>query len=51
MGVIDQGYVDATRDFSAIIGRKVPVGADEILEVVAALKVISQCLFESLREK
>ena len=51
MGVIDQGYVDATQDFSAIIGRKVPIGANEIREVISALKLISQYLFESLRDK
>lgn len=51
MGVIDQEYVDATKDISAIIGRKVPIGAGEILEVVSTLKLIGQYLFESLKDK
>ena len=45
MGVIDQGYVDATQDSSASIGRKVPIGASEILEVVSLLRLTSQYLF------
>lgn len=51
MGVVDQEYVDATNDRSAIIGRKIQITKQEISALLASLKSIGQLLSDSLTMK
>jgi hypothetical protein len=48
MGVIDQAYVDATRDPQAIAGRKVAVEKDEVLKLIDLIKKIGVHLTNTL---
>lgn len=48
MGVVDQAYLDATSDPSAVIGRKVQITPAEISDLLIALKAIGKDLFDSL---
>lgn len=48
MGVIDEEYIKKSKDPSAIVGRKIVITQDEVLELTKLLKSIGSNLFEKL---
>lgn len=48
MGVVDQGYIDATNDKTAIVGRKIAITADEVRGLVGILRQLGSALRASL---
>lgn len=51
MGVVDQEYIDATQDTSAVIGRKIQIQSVEVRILVKVLNIIGQRLFDLLDKK
>ncbi|MBI4529541.1 MAG: hypothetical protein HY695_37565 [Deltaproteobacteria bacterium] len=51
MGVIDQDYIDATRDTSAVVGRKIQIQPAEVRRLLTALRTIGEQSFDSLTRK
>ncbi len=49
MGVIDQQYVDITHDHTAVVGRKIGVGADEVKKVIGLVLKIGTGFVEHFR--
>jgi len=49
MGVIDDEYLKKTNDPRAIVGRKISITADEIIELVGLLNKLGTDLFDSLK--
>jgi hypothetical protein len=49
MGVVDQKYIDATNDASAVVGRKVSISADEVETVCDVLARLGAHLFDGLK--
>ena len=50
MGVIDEEYIRKTNDRDAILGRKISLDKDEIIELIRILKLISVFLVKKLNE-
>lgn len=48
MGVIDESYVKATTDPQAVVGRKVPIAAEEVTTLIAILKRLGAHLIARL---
>ena len=48
MGVIDDDYIKKSKDSKAILGRKIVITQDEVIELVQLLKKIGSNLFEKL---
>lgn len=48
MGVVDEDYLSATGDSPSLLGRKVPIAASEVRELVAQLQSIGAELFRLL---
>jgi len=48
MRVVDQGYVDATKDGTAVVGRKIQITSFEVRAFLAGLRIIGQRLFDAL---
>ena len=44
LGVVDQAYVDAANDASAIVGRKVEIGADEVRRLADVVRALARSL-------
>ena len=51
MGVVDEEYIQATGDRSAVVGRKSQVDSNEVRSLVAALRTLGEQLFEALKAK
>jgi hypothetical protein len=51
MGVVDDEYIQATGDRTAVIGRKCQVDANEVRSLVASLRILGEKLFEALKNK
>jgi len=51
MGVVDQAYIDETRDPSAVVGRKIEIRPVEVRSLVEALRKVGEHLFDSLTKK
>lgn len=51
MGVVDEEYIQATSDHTAVLGRKSQIDSTEVRALVAALHTIGEQLSESLRNK
>lgn len=51
MGVVDEEYIQATSDHTAVLGRKSQVDSTEVRALVAALHTLGEQLSESLRNK
>ncbi|MHB9022209.1 MAG: hypothetical protein ACYC3A_10330 [Halothiobacillus sp.] len=51
MGVVDEEYIQATSDHTAVLGRKSQVDSTEVRALVAALHTLGKQLSESLRNK
>lgn len=51
MGVVDEEYIQATSDRTAILGRKSQVDSTEVRALVAALNTLGEQLSETLRNK
>jgi hypothetical protein len=47
-GVVDQAYLDQTRDLSAVVGRKVALERDEVIDVADAVLAIGRTLIAVL---
>lgn len=47
-GVVDEGYLSATHDPAAKLGRKVPLSADEVVAAVAQLRCLGDALVEGI---
>lgn len=45
MGVVDQSYINATQDSSAVIGRKVAIGASDVQQLASQLSLLGIYLF------
>jgi hypothetical protein len=48
MGVVDQKYIDETNDTSAVVGRKIPITASEVAEILDLVREIGKNLSEKL---
>lgn len=48
MGVIDEEYIAKAKDLNAILGRKVAITQDEVIELMRLLKIIGNNLYEKL---
>ncbi len=48
MGVVDQGYLDATHDPCAVVGRKIVIGTDEVTQLIGLLKDLGTYLLAHL---
>lgn len=48
MGVVDQAYIAATNDPSAIVGRRASVTGDEVLKLVSSVRVLGRFLVAQL---
>jgi hypothetical protein len=48
MGVIDEEYIEKAKDINAILGRKIAVSQDEVIELLRLLKIIGKDLYEKL---
>ena len=48
MGVVDEEYILKTSDTTAMIGRKVPLEADEIAAVIAIVEKLGKRLYEGV---
>jgi hypothetical protein len=51
MGVVDEEYIRATGDRTAVVGRKCQVDSNEVRSLVAALRTLGGQLFEALKAK
>jgi hypothetical protein len=51
MGVVDDEYIQATGDGTAVIGRKCQVDANEVRALVTSLRILGEKLFEALKNK
>lgn len=51
MGVVDEAYLSATREAISLLGKKVPIQADEIGELVVHLRMLGKELFGTLETK
>lgn len=51
MGVVDDDYLSATGDSPSLLGRKVSIAAEEVLELVARLQSLGAELFRLLETK
>jgi len=51
MGVVDDEYIQATGDRTAVIGRKCQVDANEVRALVTSLRILGEKLFEALKNK
>lgn len=51
MGVVDQAYIDATGDTTAIVGRKVSLSSDQVTSLIQYLKQIASYLVVELSTK
>jgi hypothetical protein len=50
MGVIDDEYIKKSNDKTAIVGRKVTITSEEVVQLLGLLKVIGNRLFETLKK-
>ena len=48
MGVIDNDYVKRANDPKAILGRKITIDADEVIELVKLLEIVGSHLYKNL---
>lgn len=48
MGVIDEEYIEKAKDINAILGRKIAISQDEVIELLRLLKIIGKDLYEKL---
>jgi len=51
MGVVDDEYIQATGDQTAVIGRKCQVDANEVRALVTSLRILGEKLFEALKDR
>lgn len=51
MGVVDEEYIQATSDDTAVLGRKSKVDSTEVRDLVAVLRSLGEQLTELLRNK
>ena len=51
MGVVDEEYIQATGDRSAVVGRKCQVDANEVRSLLATLRTLGETLFQALKAK
>lgn len=48
MGVIDEEYIEKAKDLKAILGRKIVISQDEVIELLRLLKIIGKDLYEKI---
>ena len=51
MGVIDEEYVKKACDPSAVVGRKVTLGSDEVLALIGVVEKVGRRLYEGVMRK
>ena len=51
MGVVDQDYIDKSGDTNAVLGRKIGVQAEEVIQLADVLGIMAGHLTSSLEQK
>jgi hypothetical protein len=51
MGVVDDAYIKATGDSQATVGRKVPIHSEEVVALLAAIRMLGAYVASELARK